>query len=232
MIGTYFAMCFRLLFFLTLAELFQVTHSINIIVGAMLLISGLCSLAQDDDDDEETNQGTLQFFQWLFGSRLSHKYADDGELFTRVESGKLQITMLFLAVCVMAAVDCIFSLDNATSETGEIKSVFINVSSCILAMYALRSLFFIIKDVADYFEYAKFGVSGILIFVGSQMIFSKWFHIPLKIVLAIIGSLFSVSVIASVIKRVALGAKKAKHGEEKPLELLEIVQNMRNGEEC
>jgi tellurite resistance protein TerC len=203
-IGTYFAMGFRMCFYLSLAELFQVTHGCTVVIGGFLILSGLSAAVFSGGDDTEDGTSCITgFFKWLLGSRLQEGFTEQGELFTRGHDGKLQMTMLFLVACVVAGVDCVFSIDNASSETGELRCVFINVTSCLLAMYALRTLFFIVRDANDYFEYAPIGVCGILMFVGGQMIASKFgYPLQLKWVLLVILGIFLTSVAASVVKQV------------------------------
>merc|ERR1719502_613058 len=103
----------------------------------------------------------------------------EAQLFTRGKKGEFQVTILFLVVCVISVVDCVFALDSVGTKTGQIKSTYINVTSCLMAMFSLRSMFFIVKDMADYFDYVKYGICLILCMVGAEMMVSKWIHMPL-----------------------------------------------------
>jgi len=199
-IGIYGAVCFRLAFIVGLTQLFQLSYAVDIAIGALLIFSGILALGEDEEEEEVHNQATVRFFKWLFGSRLLDRYSEDGALFLRSETGELQMTVLFLVVCVVSVVDCIFAMDSVGSKTGQIKNIYINVTSCLMAMFSLRSLFFIVRDMADYFEYVKYGICAILCFVGTEMIVSKWCHVPLGYMCLIIAMLFSASVLTSVVK--------------------------------
>jgi len=198
-IGIYGAIIFRLVFILCLSELLKLHYAVDVVLGGVLITSGLLSL-NDSDEEDVHDLSAVRFFKWLFGSRLQETYDEEGRLFTRSATGELQMTLLFLVVCVIAVVDCIFAVDSVGSKTGQIKSLYINVTSCLMAMFSLRSLFFLIKDLADYFEYVKYGICAILCFVGTEMIVSKWFEIPLPAMCIIIALLFVGSVVCSVIK--------------------------------
>jgi len=213
-LGIYIAMLFRVALFVSLAAILKVTHWINVVVGCWLLVTAFASLGDEDQTEEVQSLSSVQFFKWLLGSRLKDTYGEEGGLCTRDRRGNVQMTVLFLVVCVIPFVDFTFSFDNVTTQTAQINSNYINLTSCILAMYALRSCFFIVSDLSEYFEYTKYGISAILFFVGVEMIMSEWYQIPLRYVLLVIGGLFSVSVMVSVIKvMLSKPKKRAKDAE-------------------
>lgn len=196
--GIYGAVCFRVVFILGLTQLFTVNPAIDIGIGLVLVASGLMTLWDDDDEDVRDSK-TSRFFTWLFGSRLV-EYNDAGDFFTSNEDGQTQITELFLVVCVISAIDCIFAVDSVGSKTGQIKNSYINLTSSLMGMFCLRSLFFIIRDMADHFDYVKYGICSILCFVGLDMVFQQWVDIPLPWMCVTICILFASSLVASVAK--------------------------------
>jgi hypothetical protein len=144
---------------------------------------------------------TVRFFKWVFGSRLYGEYAAGCRLFVKDGAGSTQITMLFLVTCVVAVVDVFFAVDSVGSKIGQIPSIYINLSSSLLAMFTLRALFFLVRDAVDYFELLKYGIASILVLVGVQVIISKWVDpLPLGINCVVIAGLFAVAALASVIK--------------------------------
>jgi tellurite resistance protein TerC len=207
-VGIYGAIFFRVIFIAFLSELFELSHWVDVAVGAVLIVSGLMSL-QDDDEPEVQDLKVVRFFKWLFGSRMQDRYNKEGYLFVRGERGEMQVTVLFLVICVISVVDVFFAVDSVGSKTGQIKNLYINVTSCLMAMFSLRSLFFIVKDMADYFDYVKYGICGILCFVGAEMILQRWWHVKLEHMCIIICFLFIGSVVASVIKVQISGANKS-----------------------
>jgi tellurite resistance protein TerC len=229
--GIYGAVFLRVIFILALTKLFQIHYSVDIAIGALLIISGICTLY--DDDEDVADLYTVKFFQWLFGDRLKDetrrpkngKSDQDSsitnrrrfvecQLFSEDESGKTQITVLCLVVCILSVVDVFFAVDSVGSKTGQIKNIYINLSSSLLAMFSLRALFFIVKDLSDFFDYVKYGICGILCFVGLEMMVSKWYEIPLATMCAVIAALFTISVLASIAKVAIYGVDKDNENEE------------------
>jgi len=211
-IGIYGAVFFRVIFIAFLTHLMSVSYWVQVLVGCVLIVSGFLALTDDDDEDVQ-DLATVRFFKWLFGSRLLDSYSDDGSLITTSEDGKLQMTVLFLVVCVIAVIDCFFAVDSVGSKTGQIKNIYINLTSSLMGMFSLRSLFFIIRDMADYFDYVKYGICSILCFVGMDMIMSKWVAVPLPWMCAMICILFATSVTASVMKVIHCGPGKLEEAE-------------------
>jgi tellurite resistance protein TerC len=223
--GIYGAVIFRVIFILALTKLLQIYYVADMIVGAVLVMSGILTLYDDDDDQDVEDLYTVKFFRWVFGDRLkegvraSAKSDKSGtseaeesnaecQLFAKDESGRTQITILCLVVCVISVVDVFFAVDSVGSKTGEIKNIFINLSSSLLAMFSLRAFYFIVKDLNDYFVFVKYGICTILCFVGIEMMISKWYTVPLGLMCAIIAAIFSLSVVASIIKVRSDGAEK------------------------
>jgi tellurite resistance protein TerC len=211
--GIYGAVLLRVIFIAALTKLFEMHYMVDIIVGVVLILSGIATL-YDDDDTDVADLYTVKFFHWVFGSRLKddtrkvknvngksdENCASECRLFSKDESGRTQITILCLVVCVISVVDVFFAVDSVGSKTGQIKNIYINLSSSLLAMFSLRALFFILKDMNDYFAYVKYGICAILCFVGVEMITSKWFTVPLGYMCGIIAGLFFLSVVASIMK--------------------------------
>jgi tellurite resistance protein TerC len=198
--GIYGAVLLRVIFIVALAKLFEMHYMVDIIVGVVLIISGIATL-YDDDDTDVADLYTVKFFHWVFGSRLKDNCVSECRLFSKDESGRTQITILCLVGCVISVVDVFFAVDSVGSKTGQIKSIYINLSSSLLAMFSLRALFFILKDLNDYFAYVKYAICAILCFVGVEMTISKWLTVPFGYMCGIIAGLFFVSVVASIIKK-------------------------------
>jgi len=199
-LGIYGAIFFRVIFIVFLTHLLELSLWVNVALGCVLILSGILSLQDDDDDDEVQNMPTVRFFKWLAGPRLLDTYREDGCFLVREDGGQLQMTVLFLVVCVIAVVDCIFAVDSVGAKTGEIKSIYINLTSSLMGMFSLRSLFFIVRDMAEYFDYVKYGICSILCFVGAKMLISKWVEVPLRWSCAIVCIMFATSVLASIVK--------------------------------
>lgn len=74
---------------------------------------------------------------------------------------------------------------------------FIVYTSNVFAILGLRSLYFALAGMHQYFAYLKYGLAAILIFVGIKMCISDFYKVPIEISLAFIVLTLSVAVLAS-----------------------------------
>jgi len=198
-LGIYGAMMFRVACTVCLSSLFTVGYGVQAVAGLILIISGGFLLYEDDTAVEELC--TVKFVKGCLGSHLRATYDENrANLTAWSPSGHLQVTMPFLVICVIAVTDILFSMDSLGAKMGEVSDLYINISSTLMAMASLRSLFFIIGDMADSFCYVKYGMCLILGIVGMDMISSKWYHVSLPVLLISILVIFGISILASMAK--------------------------------
>lgn len=210
-ISIYGALILRVVFIEGLSDLLAEQPIITTFLGALLVLSGFTALRTDDDSDLEEFL-TVRIFKWLLGSRLRSRYDENGRLFIQdPETGKTQVTLLLLVICVTAFVDLTCAMDSVGAKTAQIPDVFVNLSSTILAIFSLRALFYIIHDWAKYFSLFKYVVFWILVIVGIKLILATWVVVPEVLTfLAIV-----VTIILSVILSVISGTWQKASPEEK-----------------
>ena len=93
-----------------------------------------------------------------------------GEKFFIRESGILKATPLFIALLVIETTDVAFAVDSIPAVFSVSRDPFIVLTSNIFAILGLRSLYFALAAIAQYFKYLKYGLGIILIFVGAKML--------------------------------------------------------------
>jgi tellurite resistance protein TerC len=121
--------------------------------------------------------------------------------FLRVE-GKLAATPLLVALLCLEASDIVFAIDSVPAIYGLTREPFIVFTSNVFAILGLRSMYFMLGGAVERFHLLRFGLAGVLIFVGLKMTWlDAWYggKFPIGASLAIIGSVLLVSVIASLI---------------------------------
>jgi len=116
-------------------------------------------------------------------------------------NGKLYITPLLIVVVIIEFTDLIFAFDSIPAIFSITKDPYIIFFSNIFAILGLRSLFFLIIKILDYFHYLKIGVSVLLIFIALKLIFHNFlekiefknvyslFFIILTILICIVASI-------------------------------------------
>jgi len=113
---------------------------------------------------------------------------------------RLRATMLFLVVCCLEISDVLFAVDSVSAIVAQVNDLFLAYTSAVFAMLGLRATFFIIDLLAQLFSLLKYGVAGVLIFIGVKLMLSRVWHVPPGIVCLLLVSCLGLSMVASVVK--------------------------------
>jgi tellurite resistance protein TerC len=120
-----------------------------------------------------------------------------GDDFWRREGGRLVATPLFVALAVIETTDIVFALDSVPAVLAITRNPLIVYSSNVLAMFGLRSLYFVVSDVLDRLRYLRQGLAAVLVFTGAKMIGSEWVHISPVVSVVIIAFVLGVTIALS-----------------------------------
>ena len=117
-------------------------------------------------------------------------------------------TGLFATLVVVEFSDILFAVDSIPAIFSITKDPFIVFTSNIFAILGLRNLFFFLSGMMDKFQYIKYSLVGILLFVGLKMILVdvEWIKITPMISLSVILGFLTFGVIYSIYKN----SKEAK----------------------
>ena len=168
---------------------------IVVVFGGFLLFTGIRMLVQKETEVHPDKNPIVRFFRRF----LPVTEALRGDRLLIVENKRLLATPLFLVLVIIESSDLIFAVDSIPAILAISKSTFIVYTSNIFAILGLRSLYFAICGMMNYFRYLKVGLSFVLIFVGLKML-SSFFHFDISILLSlgIIISILLISILASV----------------------------------
>ncbi len=128
----------------------------------------------------------------------------DGERLTTRRSGKWMMTPLALVLIVVETTDVAFALDSIPAIFGITRDPFIVFTSNIFAVLGLRSLYFVLASIMDYFRFLKSGLALVLVVIGLKMVLrvplERWFGEQLMMgsLLLVLGIL-AVSILGSVL---------------------------------
>lgn len=120
-----------------------------------------------------------------------------GHNFWRREGGRLIATPLFVALVVIETTDIVFALDSVPAVLAVTRNPLLVYSSNVLAMFGLRSLYFVVSDALERLRFLRQGLAAVLVFTGTKMIASGWVDISPGLSVGVIGLVLSVTVIAS-----------------------------------
>jgi tellurite resistance protein TerC len=98
---------------------------------------------------------------------------------------------------VVETTDLLFAVDSIPAILAITRDAFIVYTSNVFAILGLRSMYFALAGMMEMFRYLHYGLSLVLIFVGTKMLLSHYVEIPTPLALAAVGSILSISVIAS-----------------------------------
>ena len=111
------------------------------------------------------------------------------------------LTPLFIVLLVIEFSDIIFAVDSIPAVFSVTTDPVIVYTSNIFAIMGLRSLFFLLSDVADRFWMLHYGLGVLLTFIGVKMIGGEFFgwEIPALVSLAVILAILLLSVLLSML---------------------------------
>ncbi len=168
-------------------------HWILYVFGAFLFITGIRMLTSHGEElDLEHNFVLRLCRRWMPVTPEYHE-----ERFIVRQDGRWMLTPMMLVLIVIDIMDLIFAVDSIPAVFAITQDQFIIYTSNICAILGLRSLYFVLAHVIDRFIYLKTGLAIVLGFVGAKMIAEKFFHLPNWASLAIIITVLSVTIFAS-----------------------------------
>jgi tellurite resistance protein TerC len=121
-----------------------------------------------------------------------------GHDFWRREGGRLVATPLFVALAVIETTDIVFALDSVPAVLSITRNPLIVYSSNVLAMFGLRSLYFVVSDALDRLRYLRQGLAAVLLFTGAKMVSSEWVSVSPGVSVGIICLVLGVTIALSV----------------------------------
>lgn len=194
------AVVMRFIFIFLSSALIQQFAWILYVFGGLLIFTGVKMFLNRNHDEKIDTQNhpivkLLSKYFAVFPKYVKHYF------FIR-KNKKLFITPLFIVLIVIEFTDLIFAVDSVPAIFSITKDPYIVFFSNIFAILGLRSLFFLVINVVDLFHYLKIGLSVLLTFIGTKMIFHHWLSeigFTTSHSLLIILGILSISIIASIV---------------------------------
>ena len=189
MIGIIGAIVLRTIMILFGAWLIQQFHWILYVFGAFLVITGIKMWwAAGQEPDLESNPALKLLRRWMPVSRHF-----DGEKFFTVENGKRIATPLLMVVALVGVTDVIFAVDSIPAIFAITTDPFIVLTSNVFAILGLRAMYFLLAAVAAKFHLLSYGLSVILVFIGTKMVLIDVYKIPVAVSLGVVVTVLAVS---------------------------------------
>jgi predicted tellurium resistance membrane protein TerC len=152
----------------------------------------------DDFEDKDLTNPVIVLSRSLLPS--TNKF--DGDRFFTMEDGIKKATPLFVCMIAVELSDVVFAVDSIPAVFGVTENTLVVFSSNMFAILGLRSLYPVLSKAATDLKYLEPAVALILAFIGAKMIAEYFgYTIPTEEALAVIISLLSVGVGASVLDK-------------------------------
>ena len=189
------ALVMRAAFIFLGVELIHKFHWLIYIFGAFLIYTGIKIVKSGDMTIDPVKNPLIRFAKRFFS--VTEDFVKD-RFFVKID-GRIWATPLFLVVILIESTDLIFAVDSIPAILAISDDSFIVYTSNVFAILGLRSLYFALAGLENYFKYLKYGVSAILIFVGIKMTITDFYKIPVEISLAFIFIALALATLASMI---------------------------------
>ena len=194
-LGILGALVLRGIFIYLGATLVQQFHWVLYIFGAFLVFSGFKLFFLDDDEDQNPENAIVRAFRKRM--RVTEEFVE--EKFFVVKDGIRYATPLFLVLIAVETSDVLFAVDSIPAIFGVTQDPFIVYTSNVMAILGLRSLYFALAGLLEYFHYLNSGLALVLIFIGVKMLGESFFEIGDAVELGVIALILTVSVLASIL---------------------------------
>lgn len=176
------------------AALVQEYDWVLLLFGGFLVATGIKMLFAGEGEQDVSKNPVVRFLskrmritKELHGERFFVHQADP-------KTGRLVrfATPLFLALIVINVADLIFAVDSVPAIFAITTDTYIVFTANIMAILGLRALYFALAAMVHRFEYLKYALATVLVFIGGK-IFWNYFYgkldpaISLGVTVALIG---------------------------------------------
>ncbi|WP_428896989.1 tellurite resistance protein TerC [Parelusimicrobium proximum] len=193
--GVLGAIALRFIFIFVGVQLISKFDWMIYVFGALLIFTAIKMLLQKESDMDPSKNIAFKLLKKIFPFKADYK----GTNFFIKENAKLYATPILAAVVVVEMSDVIFAVDSIPAVLSISTDTFIVYTSNIFAIMGLRSLYFLLAGMAGKFPYLKYGIAGILIFVGAKMLLHSVFPVKTIVSLAVIVTVVAGSIAVSLI---------------------------------
>jgi tellurite resistance protein TerC len=191
--GVLGALVFRAIFIAGGVALLDQFHWILYVFGAFLVITGWRMFRHRNEESDPGRNPVLRLVRRFVPTTDEYH----GQKFWVKKAGKWVATPLFVVLVLVETTDIVFAVDSIPAIFAVTQEPFLVFTSNAFAILGLRAMYFLLADLIHRFVYLKLGLSAILVFVGVKMLLLDVYKVPIGLSLAVIATLITVSVAAS-----------------------------------
>ena len=171
-------------------------HWVIYIFGAFLVYTGIKMAIQKGVSVHPERNPIVNLAKKIMP--ISKDY--DGNKFVVNIDGKKFFTPLIVVLMVVEVTDLAFAVDSIPAIFAITHDSFIVYTSNVFAILGLRALYFALSGILELFHYLKYGLGMVLSFVGTKMLISEIYDIPIMIALGVVAAILTISIVVSILK--------------------------------
>jgi tellurite resistance protein TerC len=196
--GILSAIAMRIVLILVGASLLDNFHWMIYIFGGLLWYTSIRMIIQKEEKKIELEKNiAVRFLKKFMPVNLSLV----GNKFIVPINGIMHATPLLVALAIIELTDLVFAMDSIPAVLAITRDPFIVITSNVFAILGLRALYFLIGGMMERFHYLKPGLIVLLLFIGTKMIISEFYHIPTVTSLIIVFIILATVIVASLLKK-------------------------------
>lgn len=170
-------------------------HWILYIFGVMLIYAGYRVIFGEDVKIEPEKNVAVRLFRRIMP--VENEY--HGHKFFIRRGSVLTATPLFVCLLVVETTDVVFAIDSIPAIFAITTDPFIVLTSNLMAVLGLRSLYFVLAEIHASFVFVKYGVGVVLTYVGIKMLIADLIKIDTMVSLLVIITILTTSVLLSLV---------------------------------
>ena len=193
-LGVLGALVFRGVFIAGGSVLIDSFSWILYLFAAFLLYTGYRMVRQRNEHlDPEASRALRLFRRYVPMTDAFH-----GQRLVIRRNGVLLATPLLAVLVLVEITDIVFAVDSIPAIFAVTDEAFLVFTANAFAILGLRAMYFLLADLIHRFVYLKLGLALVLVWVGIKMLLKvDLFYIPTTVSLAVIVTILTVSVVAS-----------------------------------
>lgn len=188
------ALLMRGLFILAGVGLIHRFHWVLYGFGALLIYSGIQLAVSSGHSVNPAKNPVVKLVRRVIPVTQTYR---DGKFFVR-DNGRLCATPLLIVLAVIETSDVLFAVDSIPAILAITLNAFIVYTSNVFAILGLRSLYFAVSGLMKIFRFLHYGLAVVLVLVGTKMLLSSFFHVPIQITLAAIAGVILIAIALSI----------------------------------
>lgn len=197
-VGILSAIVMRIILIVVGASLLDNFHWMIYIFGGLLWFTSIRMILQKEEKKIELEKNiAVKILKKFMPVNLNLV----GNKFLVSINGVMHATPLLVALAIIELTDLVFAMDSIPAVLAITRDPFIVITSNVFAILGLRALYFLIGGMMERFHYLKPGLIVLLIFIGTKMIISEFYHIETVTSLIIVFVILVTVMVASLLKK-------------------------------